>query len=124
MVKQALDTVQSMDRLQSVQALCAQKDLIEDRRAVVEERRMENRLEMDCLREHLSTLDSRRANIVRMRYGLDGTSLPMTLQEVGRRFNLTKERVRQIEKETIDQLRLLMTGQKRNRVSIREVPAA
>ncbi len=51
----------------------------------------------------LDTIDAREAEVLRMRFGLDGTE-PLTLNEVGLRVGLTRERVRQIEVETLDRL--------------------
>lgn len=52
----------------------------------------------------LSTLKDRERKIIRLRYGLlDG--LPRTLEEVGREFNLTRERIRQIEFKVLCKLR-------------------
>ena len=51
----------------------------------------------------LSTLRPNEANVIRMRYGLNGEK-PMSLKEVGDVCNLTKERIRQIEKHAIVRL--------------------
>ena len=51
----------------------------------------------------LDTLRSNEANVIRMRYGLNGEK-PMSLKEVGDVCNLTKERIRQIEKHAIVRL--------------------
>jgi len=56
------------------------------------------------LRAVLDTLDAREAAVVRMRYGLDGHQ-PRTLDEIGREFKLSRERIRQIERETMAKLR-------------------
>jgi RNA polymerase primary sigma factor len=52
----------------------------------------------------LSTLSEREAQIIRLRFGI-GTGYPRTLEEVGRIFNVTRERVRQIEAKAIRKLR-------------------
>ncbi|MFN8421947.1 MAG: sigma-70 family RNA polymerase sigma factor [Anaerolineae bacterium] len=52
----------------------------------------------------LLCLTAREARIVRLRYGLDNGQ-PLTLKEVGRKFNLTRERIRQIEQEALYKLR-------------------
>ena len=58
----------------------------------------------DKLEEILSTLSPREARVLRLRYGLDdGTTY--TLEEVGRKFGLTRERIRQIEGRALRQLR-------------------
>ncbi len=53
----------------------------------------------------LKTLKDREADVVRMYFGLDGNH-PMTLEEIGEKFNLTRERVRQIKEKAIRRLRL------------------
>ncbi len=56
------------------------------------------------LKEALSTLTEREQQIIVMRYGLHG-ELPKTLVEVSKHFDLTRERIRQIEIKTIEKLR-------------------
>lgn len=66
--------------------------------------------EWQLVRARLDRLDERDAAVLRMRYGLDGTE-PMTLEQVGAHFDLTRERVRQIERGAIKRLRReLATG--------------
>ncbi|MDP7599729.1 MAG: sigma-70 family RNA polymerase sigma factor, partial [Acidimicrobiales bacterium] len=62
------------------------------------------RLLKDDILEVLDQLDGRERDVVRMRFGLDGAR-PATLEEVGRRFGVTRERVRQIESRTMAKLR-------------------
>jgi RNA polymerase primary sigma factor len=52
----------------------------------------------------LSTLTSRESDVVRLYYGLNGKH-PMTLEEIGERFDLTRERVRQIKEKAIRRLK-------------------
>lgn len=56
------------------------------------------------IREVLETLNPREARILRMRFGLDGCR-PYTLEEVGLKFGLTRERIRQIEGKALRRLR-------------------
>jgi RNA polymerase primary sigma factor len=55
----------------------------------------------------LSTLDEREATVLRLRFGLDGQD-PKTLKEIGECLDLTRERVRQIEREALGKLHGLM----------------
>ena len=52
----------------------------------------------------LAELEPREANILKLRYGLDGQE-PMTLKEIGVKIKLTRERVRQIEYEALSKIR-------------------
>jgi RNA polymerase primary sigma factor len=56
------------------------------------------------IREHVKYLDPREAEILTMRFGLDGQS-PRTLEQVGKRFKVTRERVRQIQEIALRKLR-------------------
>ena len=58
----------------------------------------------DLIRVVLSGLEPREQLIITLRYGLD-SRVPMTLEEVGKIFNITRERVRQIEQSALKKLR-------------------
>ena len=51
-----------------------------------------------------STLDAREEKVIRLRFGLDDGD-PKTLEEVGKMFNITRERIRQIEAKALNKLR-------------------
>jgi RNA polymerase primary sigma factor len=61
-------------------------------------------LDREALRDALETLSYRERRVLELRYGLDGRH-PGTLDEIGRRFNVTRERIRQIENRSIKKLR-------------------
>ncbi|HEY8029604.1 MAG TPA: sigma-70 family RNA polymerase sigma factor [Gaiellaceae bacterium] len=69
----------------------------------------------DQLRKILSTLSHRERRVLELRYGLDGEH-PRTLDEVGRTFNVTRERIRQIENQSLKKLRALADS-----ISLRDV---
>jgi RNA polymerase primary sigma factor len=56
------------------------------------------------IEEVLATLTDREAKVLRMRFGLDGKN-PMTLEEVGKEFGVTRERIRQIEAKALRKLK-------------------
>lgn len=56
------------------------------------------------IEEVLGTLSDREARVLKMRFGLDGYQ-PMTLEEVGREFGVTRERIRQIEAKALRKLK-------------------
>jgi RNA polymerase primary sigma factor len=66
------------------------------------EQLMENSLRMD-INKVLDTLSEKESDILRHRFGLDGRA-PLSLKDIGDRYNLTKERIRQIEKKAIKRL--------------------
>ncbi|MDE3026084.1 MAG: sigma-70 family RNA polymerase sigma factor [Acidobacteriota bacterium] len=67
------------------------------------------------LRKILGTLSHRERRVLELRYGLDGEH-PRTLDEVGRTFNVTRERIRQIENQSLKKLRALADS-----ISLRDV---
>jgi RNA polymerase nonessential primary-like sigma factor len=80
-------------------------DFIEDGEATDAETTVISHLLHDDLRRVLSTLEEREQSVIRMRYGLDDGQ-PRTLDQIGRRFGLSRERVRQIEREVMAKLRI------------------
>ena len=71
----------------------------------------ETSLRKETLTRVLQTLSLRERRVLEMRYGLDGQH-PRTLDEVGRTFNVTRERVRQIENQCLKKLQALAETQK------------
>jgi RNA polymerase nonessential primary-like sigma factor len=79
-------------------------DFIEDSEAADAESAVISGLLQDDLRRVLATLDDREQAVIRLRYGLDDGQ-PRTLDQIGKRFGLSRERVRQIEREVMAKLR-------------------
>ncbi|HZB35918.1 MAG TPA: sigma-70 family RNA polymerase sigma factor [Gaiellaceae bacterium] len=61
-------------------------------------------LEEDMLRRAVASLPDRHQEIVKLRYGLNGDTDPQSLEEIGRRLGLTRERVRQLEADALARL--------------------
>jgi RNA polymerase primary sigma factor len=59
----------------------------------------------ELMREVLATLDARESRILSMRFGLDN-GRPKTLEEVGERLGVTRERIRQIQEQALQKLRV------------------
>jgi RNA polymerase primary sigma factor len=68
-------------------------------------------LTKEALREALENLSYRERRVLELRYGLGGEH-PRTLDEVGRTFNVTRERIRQIENQSLKKLQSLAEAQK------------
>jgi RNA polymerase primary sigma factor len=88
-----------------------------DPSAALPEEAAETQLRKETLKRILGALTPRERRVLELRYGLDGQH-PRTLDEVGRTFNVTRERVRQIENQSLKKLQALAESQK-----LREVAA-
>ena len=69
-----------------------------------------SRLEQSELHDHIDRLPEREGVILRMRYGLAPHETPLTLREIGRRLELSRERVRQLEHGAVARLRTAMSA--------------
>ena len=78
----------------------------------------EHNLKSD-LNHMINSLDKREADILRMRFGLDGHD-ELTLEEVGRKFKVTRERVRQLQNLALQKIRKLMARNEAQR-SVEEI---
>jgi RNA polymerase primary sigma factor len=72
---------------------------------------MDRSLQKEHLGTWLSQLNDREQQILRLRFGLEGAE-PLTLAEIGRKINVSRERVRQLEAKAILKLRLLSNMQR------------
>jgi RNA polymerase primary sigma factor len=77
-----------------------------DENAPLPDEAADTTLRQELLRDILGTLSHRERRVLELRYGLDGEQ-PRTLDEVGRAFNVTRERIRQIENQSLKKLRAL-----------------
>jgi RNA polymerase primary sigma factor len=67
-------------------------------------------LQREGVRKALDALPERERQVIQLRYGLSGTQ-PLTLEEVGQAFGVTRERIRQIENNTLKKLKQLPEAQ-------------
>jgi len=86
-------------------------DFVEDEAAVSPFDRASETLRRENVRRALDALPAREREVIEMRFGLRGTR-PYTLEEVGRAFNVTRERIRQIENHTLKKLESLPEAQR------------
>jgi RNA polymerase primary sigma factor len=86
-------------------------DFVEDQTAESPFELASERLRRENLRRALAALPEREREVIEMRFGLSGER-PYTLEEVGRAFNVTRERIRQIENHTLKKLEALPEAQR------------
>ena len=78
-------------------------DLIEDKEAEAPDIQTVSNIVKEQVQAALNALSDREAEIIRLRFGIGGND-PKTLEEVGKKFHITRERVRQIEAAALDKL--------------------
>ena len=87
-------------------------EIVPDERVKAPQDEMIENDNLKLIYEVMEGMDSREADILRMRFGLDNTE-PMTLKEIGETLGLTRERVRQIESEILKRLAQHLNGEMR-----------
>jgi RNA polymerase primary sigma factor/RNA polymerase nonessential primary-like sigma factor len=106
-IQQLIRKTYSLDSPISNKGDTALKDIIEDTTQIspsIMAIGIKNREEID---RWLSNLRENERKVIQLRFGLQG-EMPHTLEEIGKIFNLTRERVRQIEQSAIHKLRAIM----------------
>jgi RNA polymerase primary sigma factor len=86
-------------------------DFVEDEAAISPFDQASDNLRRENVRKALDALPQREREVIEMRFGLTGAR-PFTLEEVGRAFNVTRERIRQIENHTLKKLESLPEAQR------------
>ena len=71
---------------------------------------MDRTIQKEHLGTWLSQLNEREQKIMRLRYGLDGSE-PLTLADIGRQINVSRERVRQLESKAINKMKIMANHQ-------------
>ena len=82
-------------------------EVVQDENAETPYEQLEDKTVTRMLQEMVKTLDAREATILRYRFGLDGGT-EKTLEEVGQKFGVTRERVRQIQNIALAKLRKMI----------------
>ena len=102
-VREAARAVTSLDRPIGEEGDASYGDLVAGHEAGPEET-LHVSLEEDTLRRAVNSLPERQQEVVKLRYGLNGDADPKSLEEIGRHLGLTRERVRQLEAQALQQL--------------------
>jgi RNA polymerase primary sigma factor len=102
-IKRILRATLTAGQTVSLDLLNQLNDVIEDRKTPRPDEQFFDEAEKARLYELLGLITPREAEVLRLRYGLDDDS-PMTLEQIGERLDLTRERIRQIEGEALDKL--------------------
>ncbi len=89
---------------------------IEDDSAPLPDEAADTTFRIAALQKCLSALSQRERRVLELRYGLNGES-PCTLDEVGRTFRVTRERIRQIENQSLKKLRALADSEQLREVA-------
>jgi RNA polymerase sigma factor (sigma-70 family) len=92
---------------------CRFSTLLADTQSVNQEEKIYHREVGAIVERALGRLDERELHIIRNRFGLLGGQ-EQTLEEIGKRMNLSRERVRQLEREAKDKLRVCLGPQRGN----------
>lgn len=109
-IEQAIHSTGSLDTtgVTGSDLIWALSSVIPDKKTLPPEDELEETYEREAVKKLLEVIDEREAMVIKMRYGLaDGK--PKTLEEIGKILNISRERVRQIEKETIQKLHYILT---------------
>ncbi len=83
------------------------KDIVADEKQATPYRELEDKTIRDMLEKMIETLDAREQNILRKRFGYDGSE-GLTLEEIGVEYGVTRERIRQIEAVALKKLRRMI----------------
>jgi RNA polymerase primary sigma factor len=102
-VREAARAITSLDRPIGSEGDAAFGDLFASDQAQPEEE-LTVSLEQDVLHRAVSQLPDREQEVLKLRYGLNGDQDPASLEAIGRELGLTRERVRQIEANALEQL--------------------
>jgi RNA polymerase primary sigma factor len=94
-------------------------EIVGDDNALSPFERLEDKALQKDLSEMIEGLDGREAQIIKLRYGIEGDN-PLTLEEVGELFGITRERVRQLQNIALSKMRKVMYNYERQ-LSIEEI---
>ncbi len=94
----------SLDAPMGEQEDMAMIDQLEDEDQSTPEQEFIDHVQRENISIELASMDEREASIIKLYFGFEG-NMPMTLEQIGRRFDVTRERVRQIKERALTRLR-------------------
>ncbi len=103
LLRRAMRAAHSGGDAVSIEAISEARDTIEDTRTARPDESILEAHEIARLEALLAAIDPRESEILRLRFGIDDDG-PLTLREIGERFAITRERVRQIETRALRRL--------------------
>jgi RNA polymerase primary sigma factor len=103
-VRSAARAVTSLDRPVGDEGDATYGELFANEQAPPPEDEVRVTLGRDALHRALAELPDREREVLKLRYGLNGDVDPASLEEIGRRLGITRERVRQIEADALEKL--------------------
>jgi len=109
-IKRAVKAFASPTQMPASEESNSLNDMLEDEKTLRPDEAVFNADELATIRKLLTEIDPRESDVLRLRYGIDEEE-PLTLKEIGKRVGLTRERVRQIEKETLAKLHAILTSE-------------
>ena len=109
-VRRAVRAFMSPNQMPATEDSMPLNEMLEDEKTPRPDEAVFNEDELKTIRKLLNQIDEREAEVLRLRYGLNDHP-PLTLKEIGKRVGLTRERVRQIEKEALLKLNKILSGE-------------
>lgn len=108
-IQEIVDVVDNGFQYDTTEETGGLDESIEDGRMTTPEDHLGSNEELARALELLDEIEPREAEVLRLRFGLDGRQ-PLTLKEIGAELGLTRERVRQIQRNALAQLNELLTA--------------
>ena len=102
-IRRAAKAFASPTQMPSSEDSLSINEMLEDDKTLRPDEAVFNADELQTIQKLLNKIDKREAEVLRLRFGLNEDE-PLTLKEIGKRVGLTRERVRQIEKESLAKL--------------------
>ena len=107
-IRRAVNAFSSPTQMPSSEDSLSLNEMLEDDKTLRPDEAVFNADELETIQRLLGEIDHREAEVLRLRYGLDQGE-PLTLKEIGERVGLTRERVRQIEKQSLAKLHEILS---------------